>query len=252
MEQKKNGQEKINEEITRTLLLQREEAMVHLPLDREYAFFRAVGNGNRRAVLRLMKPLTNEQLGRLSDDPVRNLRYHLIITIALTTRFCIEAGLVPARAFTLSDIYIRRADKCVRAEELNELHREVILEFTKEMAKQKKEKVTALPVVKVYDYVEAHLHEKISLDEMAEELSVSKSYLCGLFKRETGVTIGTYIAARKVSTAKDLLAYTEYSIQDISNYLAFSSVSHFGSVFRKAEGMSPGVYRERNYRKHFE
>lgn len=251
MPRDKTDLQRLNEEMTRTLLLQREEAMVHLPLEREYAFFSAVRNGNRRAVLRLMKPLVNEQLGKLSDDPVRNIRYHLIITVALTTRFCIEAGLVPERAFTLSDIYIRRADKCIKEAELDALHREVLLAFTGEMAKLKKQKVTALPVLKVYDYVETHLHERIRLDGMARELGMSKTYLCGLFKRETGTTIGAYIESRRISTAKDLLAYTEYSILDISNYLAFSSISHFGSVFRKTEGMSPRAYRVRNYRKHF-
>lgn len=241
----------LNREMTKTLFEQREAAMSHLTLDREYLFFNAIKNGDRKTVFALMEPLTNEHLGKLSDNPVRNIRYHLIITIALTTRFCIEAGLMPERAYALSDIYIRRADKCTKEEELTALHREVILEFTKAMQKITRETVMSLPILKIYDYIETHLHEKISLEELAEEAALSKSYLCDLFKRETGTTIGKYISARRISTAKDLLVYTEYTVLDISNYLAFSSMSHFISVFKAATGMTPKEYREQNYRKHF-
>lgn len=251
MEQRESELQKIKKEMIYTRLFQREEEMHYLPLDQEYAFFSAVRDGNRQEALRLMQPLTSGRLGRLSDDDVRNIRYHLIITIALTTRFCIEAGLTPARAYLLSDIYIRRADKCTKTAELEALHREVILEFTKEMEKQKKMPVMALPALRAFDYVEEHLHERIRLAQMADALGVSKTYLCALFKRETGKTIGGHITERRVDAAKDLLAYTEYSILEISNYLAFSSASHFGSVFRNETGMSPSEYRKTHYRKHF-
>lgn len=241
----------LNQEMTKTLFEQREEAMSHLALDREYLFFNAIKNGDKQAVFELMEPLTNEQLGKLSDNPIRNIRYHLVITIALTTRFCIEAGLMPERAYTLSDIYIRRADRCTKEEELTELHQKVILEFTKAMKQMKRETTMSLPVLKIYDYVENHLHEKINLCDLANEISISKSYICDLFKKETGITIGKYITSRKISTAKELLVYTEYSALDISNYLAFSSMSHFISVFKSVTGMTPKEYREQNYRKHF-
>lgn len=250
--ERESAAEKLRREMTETLFLQREAAVSHLPLDREYSFFNAVKNGSREEVLQKMEPLTSASLGVLSENPVRNMRYHLIITVALITRFCIEAGLLPEHAYTLSDVYIRRADKCEKTSELKELHREAVLEFTRAMAKQKKEAVMSLPVLKTYDYIEAHLHEKMSLDEIAAAANVSKTYLCSLFKRETKETIGSYITSRKISAARELLAYTDYSILDISNYLAFSTVSHFISVFKAVTGSRPGEYRKQNYRKHFQ
>ncbi|MBQ8984105.1 MAG: helix-turn-helix domain-containing protein [Lachnospiraceae bacterium] len=241
----------LNQDITQALFEQREIRMSHLALDREYLFFHAIKNGDSKEVLRLMEPLTNDQLGTLSDNPVNNLRYHLIITIALTTRFCIEAGLDSERAYTLSDIYIRRADHIRTTNEITKLHREVILEFTKIMRQIKKEQVTSLPVLKVYQYVEAHLHEKINLDAMSEELHITKNYLCGLFKKETGRTIGGYITEQKINTAKELLAYTDYTLQEISSYLAYSSMSHFIKVFHSSTGLTPSGYRQANYSKHF-
>lgn len=251
MQKIESDEQELNREMTKILFLQREETLSHLPLNREYAFFNAIKKGKHDEVLRLMEPLTSESLGVLSEDPVRNIRYHLIITIALTTRFCIEAGLLEEYACTLSDVYIRRADKCTKTEELQKLHREVILTFTGAMAKQKKEQVVSLPVLKTYDYIETHLHERLRLEDVAAAAGVSRTYLCGLFKRETGMTVGSYIVSCKISAARDLLVYTDYSVQDISNYLAFSSASHFISVFRSAEGIGPGEYRKRNYRKHF-
>lgn len=245
-------QAQLHKQMTQALFEKREQSGVHLALDQEYRFFNAIKDGDKNEVLKLMEPLTSEHLGKLSDNPVNNIRYHLVITIAMTTRFCIEAGLHSERAYTLSDLYIQRADKCKSTDELFKLHKEVVLEFTKAMRELKKETISSLPILKVYQYVEKHLHDKISLDTMSEEIGVSKNYLCNLFKKETGQTIGDYISTQKVNTAKDLLAYTEFSSQDISNYLGYSSMSHFIKVFKNITGMTPLAYRKEKYSKHFD
>ena len=89
----------------------REYMITHLSYDREMEFYQSVKMGNIEETMRLFKPLNSEGLGKLSDDPLRNLKYHLIITIAFITRYCIEGGLPMEEAYNLSDIYIQRVDK---------------------------------------------------------------------------------------------------------------------------------------------
>jgi AraC-like DNA-binding protein len=55
----------------------------------------------------------------------------------------------------------------------------------------------------------------------------------------------------KVKLARNLLIYSEYSIENIGLYLGFSSQSHFGRVFKKYTGVTPNIYRKRNAKKDF-
>ena len=241
----------LKHEITRALLQMNEEGKVHLPLDREYMFFNAVISGDEARVMSLMEPLTNENMGKLSNDPVRNLRYHLIITIALTTRFCIEAGLDSEKAYTISDLYIQKCDRCRTADEITRLHRKVIKEYTETMHQNREERIFSLHITRIRQYIDTHLHKKISLDMLADKTGLSKNYMCSLFRSEMNMTINSYIQKEKIRAASDLLAYTDYALQDISEYLAFSSLSYFIRIFKAQTGTTPGTYRKKHYGKHF-
>jgi len=86
---------------------------------------------------------------------------------------------------------------------------------------------------------------------MADILEINKSYLCELFKKETGTTINQYITKLKIEAAANMLIYGEFSTIEISNYFAFSSHSHFISVFKKLKGYTPLEFKKMNYRKYF-
>ncbi len=185
--------------------------------------------------------------GRLSDDPVKNIRYHFIIANALTSRICIEGGLKHDIAYTLSDIYIQRADKCESYEGLLDLFEEMQVDFAQRMQTVKKENVISIHIRKCIDYIYEHLHEKISLTELASLVSLNPSYLSKLFLKETGVSIKGFILNAKISTAENMLKFSDFSYLEVSLALGFSSQSSFISVFRKITGVTPKVYRQQNY-----
>ena len=228
------------------LFLQQEYANYHLPYDKEMVFYNAVRNGDFAEVKKHMNPLTSTGLGKLSNNPLRNIRYHLIITIAMITRFCIEGGMQAETAYTLSDIYIQQLDKCTEIEEISTLHQEVVFDFTERMSKLRKNVGLSRVVIKTSEYVYNHLNEKISLDNICSEFKVNKSYLCELFKKETGITIFQYAMKLK------MLVYTDYSPADISNYFAIDSHSHFINIFKNHTGITPNEYRKLHYQKYFE
>lgn len=234
------------------LFLQQEYANYHLPYDSEMKFYNAVRTGNFEDVKKFMPPLTSEGLGKLSSNKLRNLKYHLVITIAMITRFCIEGGLNSESAYTLSDIYIQQLDKCNDEEEIQSLHREVIFDFTDRMSKINKSIGYSRAVIKTSEYIYNHLTEKISLDKISSELNINKSYLCELFKKETGITITQYALKLKIEASEKMLIYTDYSPADISNYFGFASHSHFINTFKKHTGTTPNEYRRMHYQKYLE
>lgn len=235
-------------ELTYKAFMNREYAFKHSPYEKEFEFYDCVKNGDTVRVKKLMTPLGAAGSGTLSDDQLRNLIYHFIVTVALMTRFCVEGGLEMETAYTLSDLYIMKADKCAAPEELRALHAEAVIDFTNQMKRFSKGTVYSKPVITAMDHIYDNLHSKISEEDIAESCGLSAPYLSRLFHKEVGVTLSAYIAVKRVETAQNMLKYSDYSPQDIGEYLAFNSNSHFISVFKKYTGMTPGEFRKKYYR----
>ena len=231
--------------------LNREQQISHLSYDLEMLFFQSVKQGNTEEVKRLFKPFNTSEMGILSKDPVRNLKYHLIVTIAFLTRYCIEGGLEMETAYNLSDIYIRHVDLCHTEEEIHHLHWEVVDDFAHRMQLLHKTSLYSKPVTACMDYIHDRLHTGITLEELADIANLSPAYLSRLFHKEVGVTISGYILGKRVDAAENMLKYSEYSFVDISNFLGFCSESHFIKVFKKYTGYTPKVYRDTFFRTHW-
>lgn len=238
----------VEKKLSHLEFLNREYNISHLSYEREIEFFQAIKDGRPDDVTRLFKPFDCEQMGKLSYDSLRNLKYHLVISIALITRYCIEGGMEMESAYNLSDIYIRSIDKCTSENEINLLHREVVADYAQRMQIIHKTNIYPKPVILCLDYIYNNLHTKISLDKLAEITDMSPTYISKLFHKEVGVTVSEYIIRKRVEAAANMLKYSEHSCIEISECLCFSSESHFIQVFRKHTGYTPKVYREKFFR----
>ncbi|MBR4599982.1 MAG: helix-turn-helix transcriptional regulator [Treponema sp.] len=238
----------IQNELAKVEFKNREYLIKHISYDREMAFYQSIGNGDMEEMKRLFMPFNVDGFGKLSENRLRNLKYHLIITVAMITRYVIEAGLEMEAAYNLSDIYIQKIDVCNNEEGIRKIHEELCEAYVKRMQACKKRKLYSKPVSACIDFIYDNLHEKILLDDLARAAGVSTSYISKLFHSEVGITIAQYIQKKRVDAAKNLLSFTEYSVSDISNYLQFSTESYFISVFRKFCGLTPKKYREVHYR----
>ena len=85
--------------------------------------------------------------------------------------------------------------------------------------------------------------EKISLDNLAEELHISAKYLSVLFNKETGSSITDFIQDIRINEAKTLLLSSDLSYLEISNMLNFNSQSYFNQIFKKKTGLTPKEFK---------
>ncbi len=223
----------------------RENALGHAPMASELTFYDYVKNGDLEGVKKTSVPLGGKGFGVLSEDKLRNLKYHLIITVAFITRFCVEGGMEQETAYNLSDLYIQKVDAATTISEVHTLHQQIVYDFTERMAALKRKEYSRT-VVQCFDYVYMHLNEKIRLSQVAEHVGLSASYLSRLFHAETGKTLVDYITEKRIETSCNMLRYSDYSISDIAEFLSFSSPSYFCDIFKHQTGMTPNEYRKHN------
>lgn len=96
----------------------------------------------------------------------------------------------------------------------------------------------------VKEYIDAHFAEKLTLDELSERFFLSKFHLSREFKRVCGVTVGSYILTQRVNYAKELLRFSDKSIEAVAAGCGIADSSYFNKVFKKSEGISPSRYRQ--------
>lgn len=224
------------------------DEMEHRQPTEEFLFYRAVASGDVDAVKRnceMGRFVESEGVGVLSRNPVTNLKYHFVITTAMVTRLCRQNGMELEQAFRLSDFYIQKLDDIHTVQEVQGLHDAMVIDYTEKMRRYLRKDTNSKHINACKEYIYSHIKERITIEDLADEYGVSASYLSRLFKKETGISVSAYIREQKIDVAKNLLRFSDYSMIDIANRLAFSSQSHFIQQFREAVGMTPKKYREK-------
>ncbi len=190
--------------------------------------------------------LMDKDSGRLSQNELEHWKRLTIIGISLSTRAAIEGGLPPKDAYRISGYYISKTDNYKNPEDLLEMRDMAIRDLTSNVEARLSQKKYSIYTKQCMDYIEKNYRTKIYLDDIADTLGISPSYLSKLFKSESGKNIQDYLVEVRIERAANLLKYSDEPLPLIAQYVNFPSQSYFGKVFKKYMGVSPKVYRDQN------
>ena len=91
----------------------------------------------------------------------------------------------------------------------------------------------------VKEYLDEHYVEKIVLDDLADKFFINKFYLSKIFKEAYGTTINNYLISKRITRAKQLLRFTDLTVDEIGATVGMSDANYFSRLFHKVEGISP-------------
>ena len=100
-----------------------------------------------------------------------------------------------------------------------------------------------LSVAEVKEYLEQHYAEKITLDELSTRFFINKYYLTRVFKEQFGQSITAYLTSLRITHAKQLLRFSEKSVEEIGLECGLGQLHYFSRVFKEVEGVPPSIYR---------
>ncbi len=242
----------MDQSLSQYLFNQREENFVHATLNEEMSSFQLVVEGDINALKKMFIRHRKRTFSKLSDSPLQQQKYLFVSNITSCCRLCIEMGMPSDESYGLSDLYIRRMDKCTTVDEVKDMYETMMLDYAMRMKSYKiSEREYSPKILSCMEYIENHLHDRITVKDIAYELDMNASWLSTIFAKEVGMSVSEYIRTKKIAAAKFLLTFNEYSCTDIAEYLGFATESHFSSLFTKHEGITPKEYRKRHFRKHF-
>ena len=101
-----------------------------------------------------------------------------------------------------------------------------------------------MELVEIKNYLDEHYTEKITLDDLAEKFFINKFYLSKIFKETYGTTVNNYLISKRITRAKQLLRFTDMTVDEIGVSVGMGDANYFSRMFRKVEGSSPSEYRK--------
>ena len=100
--------------------------------------------------------------------------------------------------------------------------------------------------MKIEQYIEANLGERLSVPELCDRFSVSKFALYRLFREEFQTTVTEFILEKRIDLACQLLGEPQFqSITQVSEACGFADYNYFIRVFKARKGVTPLKYRQK-------
>ena len=219
-----------------------QEEIYHHTYMEERKLLECVEQGDEEEAVKLSYVM-DTSVGRLSKDKKNNIKNLAIAAVTLCTRAAIAGGVSPSEAYRLSDHYIMRVDEARDIVQIF-LYRDQAVRALAHQVRVCRERTKVTNYVEqCKDYVNKNYRKKIYVEEIAEQIGISSSYLSHMFHKETGKRLQDYVVEVRIERAKNLLMYSEESLADIAAYVNFPSQSYFGEKFRKYTGVTPMQFR---------
>lgn len=178
-------------------------------------------------------------------DPLRQAKTSIIVFTSLVCRAAMEGGLSPDTAYSLGDAYIQAVEDCRDSAELSALAYTMYNDFITRVHSLKIDPNYSHAIQKCCDYIELSLDKRITAADLASLAGYTEYYLTVKFKKETGMSVSSYVRQAKVKRAQLLLETTDLSVGQIAERLAFNTPNYFIKSFRETTGCTPAEYRKR-------
>ena len=218
-------------------------------LQYEEEFFTALFNSRDEKEIRqvlnkyyfISKPL-EELHETIGINRLRCMKNLVLATAVLTYRYAMNFGLETPGAINLLLRYERSIELAKEEQDVRDLRDEIFLTFHKAL-KENNNSPYSLLVNRAVKYIQDNIRSSLKVSLIANILGCNADYLSHLFMKETGKSLKYYINTRKIRQARILLQSTLQDIQEISDFMGFSSPVQFSRVYERMTGKLPSQDR---------
>ena len=110
------------------------------------------------------------------------------------------------------------------------------------IVKSVKQKADGALFTQIQEYMETHIHETLSIEQICKNNSVGRSQLQKIFRSKSGYGTIEYFSRMKIDLAKQMIREDYYNFTQIADRLGFSSIHYFSRQFKRITGMTPSEY----------
>ncbi len=215
----------------------------HYVTEREY--MNAIKRGNFQETIHYKKLLSENAAGFWTNDiSLQDRKFALAVNRAMSRIAAYEAGIPAPIIHKITTKESRAIALAQSVSQMEEACDTMLKEFCEIIRIIKNEKYSALTQSIIYS-VNQHYMDDITINDIANELNITESYMISQFKKETGQTPAVYLRQIRLKQAANLLISTNDEIQKISGCVGIPDANYFVKLFKAEFEMTPGAYRKR-------
>lgn len=220
--------------------------LLQLRYDNEKSFFNCVTKGDSEAALNYLSKMQQDvsYIKRIGST-LENERIGCAITRTTLRIAALKAGLPVYVIDKISSKNTKLTIEETDIEKILDHKKEMVKEFCEAIMQLNTNKHSAVINNAIY-YLENYYQDDITLDLLTAKMSISKSYLLTLFRKELNTTPGKYLRKVRVTKACQLLESSQKSIQQISEAVGIADSNYFVKLFKKELDMTPSQYRKKH------
>ncbi|MGN1480509.1 helix-turn-helix domain-containing protein [Porcipelethomonas sp.] len=245
-------QKNISSEIKESEFVSQKDEDSHLNNARAFSIekdiIKKIMNGDVEGLIDGASKIPAVSSGNLALHLIRHQKNFFIKLETIASRAAIEAGLDIDEAVAAEEMYIIKCESLENIDRIKNLQYHMLLDYADRVKKHHQyNKNNSKLVNDISKYIYNHISEPIKTSDIAEYLGKSRGSVTTEFKKQTGTNLSDFINMKKVQEAEELLYETDRSLASISDFLGFSSQSHFCKVFKKITGVTPTEYRSKKF-----
>lgn len=211
----------------------------------ELQIYELIKRGNLPQLESYLKEGLPRYVGQQGYSPLRRAKNHFLSMAAKAAVIgAIPGGVEIEQVYALLDRYAQSCEGIASPDGIFVLEHAMLLDFCRRAGEARKPPGVSADIFLCMNYIESRMCEQVTVEEVAQQVHCSPSFLMRKFKQETGETVGEYARRCKLEEAKSLLTFSEKSLSEIADYLGFSSQPYFQSVFRRYYGVTPMEWRK--------
>jgi len=218
------------------------EASPPYPIEREHELLNAISRGDKADSQRLL----NDILGHIFFASGRNpaiIRARVLELVVLISRAALDGGADVERIFDLGFTYLNQIQKMRSVDDIALWLSRVMNRFS-DLVFNLTDVKHADVMMKAMRYINARFDKPITLDEVAEAVSLSPTYFSKIWNEEMKCRFTAYLNKLRIERARVLLLTTDTPLVEIAGLMGYEDQSYFNKVFKKMVGQSPGRFRE--------
>lgn len=209
----------------------------------ENKMLEAISRGDDRHAHEWYQKFQTYHLRPRTDNALQNKRHGVIILNTLFRKAAEKGGVHPLYIDDLSGKFAILINETRTERELEHLSSDMVHKYCL-MVKNHSMAGYSQVIKEVISYIDFHYAEDLNLTFFAEMFSLSKNYLSGLFKKETGTTLTDYIHQVRIRRAITMINSSSLPITTVAASCGYNDINYFIRLFKRTCGVSPKQYQK--------
>ncbi|OLN29582.1 PocR ligand-binding domain-containing protein [Desulfosporosinus metallidurans] len=211
-------------------------------LDKEHELRTMVRNGDKLVAQQFLKNLLVDIIGENLED-IDTVKSRIVELVVIISRAAVDGGAALNVILQENAQFYQDLHAITSTDELCSWSENMLDTFMNHVADNKNQK-NLQAIQKAAEYIRKNYRNKLTIDDIAQEVYLSSCYVSRIFKQGLGCTLMEYLTQIRVEEAKTLLKNPKYNVMQVAEDSGFEDPGYFTRVFKKLEGITPSRYKQ--------